>query len=383
MIANIEIKEVDVTTENELEEFILFPTKIYKDNCYWVQPITKEEKKFFGKENPLWKITSKKLFIATKQTRNSKKEIETEIVGRIALFIDSEYTKKEKVGYFGYFECVTDKKVANALFFECAKELRKQKIRRIRGPINGSVAHNTGILVKGFNEIPGVIMNYNPAYYSKLISASGFKKVKDLYAYRTDLTKISVDEIEANFKKEHKQFIVREINIKKIEEEIWKIAQIINKSFTATKHFQFRKYNKDEFIFQCSDIKYLFDKDFMFFLHDEKKKQDCGIVLTYPNYNLLVKKMNGKLTWFDWIKIFVMRTFIRENKLELISLLPEYRGKGLGKHILNLLFLNLKKRKFETFEYSWITEDNIPSIKLATKYGGVQNKIYRVYEKKI
>ena len=32
MIANIEIKEVDVTTENELEEFILFPTKIYKDN---------------------------------------------------------------------------------------------------------------------------------------------------------------------------------------------------------------------------------------------------------------------------------------------------------------------------------------------------------------
>ena len=90
-----------VTNFNEFKTFYKFPFKLYENNQYWVAPFWYEYKDFFKKNNPFWSHSVCRLFIAKKNNK---------VVGRIAAIIDYKYCEAvcEKIGFFGFFECVED-----------------------------------------------------------------------------------------------------------------------------------------------------------------------------------------------------------------------------------------------------------------------------------
>ena len=93
----------------DFKEFYNFSFKLYKNNPNWVSPFWIEFKEFFKRKNPFWRHAEVKLFIAYKND---------EIVGRIAAIVDDLYCNicKEKIGFFGFFECIQDYECAEALF---------------------------------------------------------------------------------------------------------------------------------------------------------------------------------------------------------------------------------------------------------------------------
>ena len=87
-------------------------------------------------------------------------------------------------GFFGFFETEPDPAIAPALFDAASAWLAKRGLAVMRGPASFSVNEECGLLVHGFETPPAVMMPHNPPWYPEVVERSGFKKAKDLIAYR-------------------------------------------------------------------------------------------------------------------------------------------------------------------------------------------------------
>ena len=163
-----------------LNKFIKFPWTVYKGDKNWVPPLIFDVKNNLDKKkNPFFKHSIIQLFLAQK---------DGEYAGRIAAIINDNHNKfhNDKVGFFGFFECINDTDVSKALFEAASEFLSENGMEIIRGPVNPSTNDECGLLIEGF-EMPAVmLMTYNPPYYKTLIENFGFQKAKDLYAYQID-----------------------------------------------------------------------------------------------------------------------------------------------------------------------------------------------------
>src|SRR5262245_47250265 len=99
-----------ISPKRDTLPFIKFAWQIYKEFPQWVPPLIMDRKKLMDRgKNPFYKHAEAEFFLARKQGV---------IVGRIGAIINHNHNKehKENIGFFGFFECVNDQVVADALF---------------------------------------------------------------------------------------------------------------------------------------------------------------------------------------------------------------------------------------------------------------------------
>ncbi|MFM8437353.1 MAG: hypothetical protein ACKOAX_02665, partial [Candidatus Kapaibacterium sp.] len=157
--------------------FIKSQWNFYKGDPNFVPPIIADRKKLLDTEkNPFYKHSTIQLFLAESDNR---------IVGRIAAIINDNHNIEhdDKVGFFGFFECVNDQAVANALLDAAGAWLKERGMQQIRGPVNPSMNDEAALLIEGHDSPPQVLMTYNPPYYKSLLENYGMHKVMDLFAY--------------------------------------------------------------------------------------------------------------------------------------------------------------------------------------------------------
>ncbi len=165
--------------DNEVlkNKFIKLPWKLYNGNNNWVPPLIFDVRNNLDtKKNPFYQHSKLEMWLAEKDGIFS---------GRIAAIINDNHNilHNDKVGFFGFFECIDDKEVAFALFNAASGYLRENGMEIIRGPVNPSTNDECGLLIEGFDKPPALLMPYNPEFYHSLIENYGFEKAKDLYAY--------------------------------------------------------------------------------------------------------------------------------------------------------------------------------------------------------
>ena len=125
------------------------------------------------------------------QTLQHDSKNNNKIVGRIAAIIDYKFCElvKEKIGYFGFFECIEDFQCAEALLQSAQNWLKLKNINVMRGPIDGRVDIGCGFLYKGFGSPSSVLSSYTPEYYISFVEKFNMKKVRDFISYYIDLSK--------------------------------------------------------------------------------------------------------------------------------------------------------------------------------------------------
>ena len=185
-----EIKVFDVKDKKWVDRFIRFPWRVYREDKNWVPPVVLLQKfDEFNPKNPFYSHAKVKFIIAVKDGK---------ILGRLTAHIDYDHIDyhKEKVGFFGFFECLKNYEIAEELFKKAEEVLKKEGMEKIRGPFSFNTNGVSGLLVKGFDGPPKVMMPYNPPYYKEFIEKYGFKKVMDLYAYRIERKKFLKEVVE-------------------------------------------------------------------------------------------------------------------------------------------------------------------------------------------
>ena len=98
-----------VTTPQEHRTFADFIWEHYANDPHWVAPLVSQRYDVLDKrKNPAWDYMEGEYFLARRDGR---------AVGTIAAFINHRHNDyhKERVGWFGMFECIDDQETADAL----------------------------------------------------------------------------------------------------------------------------------------------------------------------------------------------------------------------------------------------------------------------------
>ncbi len=110
-------------------------------------------------------------------------------VGRISAQVDRLvlHHMGAGIGQWGMFEAA-DAEVAGELIHRAEAWLRGRDMTRSMGPFSLSIWDEPGLLIKGHDHPPMVMMGHNKAEYEAWVEAAGYAKVKDLLTYDLDVT---------------------------------------------------------------------------------------------------------------------------------------------------------------------------------------------------
>lgn len=368
----LSVRIEEVKTKKDLRRFLTLPWLIYENNPFWVPPLIHEEKKLFSpRHNPFWEHASRVLLVAYE---NGKP------VGRIAAIKDRHFIDfhREKTGYFGFFECRNDPYTARALLSAAQNWLEVEGLEQMIGPLNPSTNETCGLLLEGYDSCPKIMMPYNPPYYHKLLELCGLTKTRDLLAYRIpvpDKMNPRLEKLAVILKK--KGLNVRNINMKDFHRELKLVRKIYNSAWS--KNWGFVPITEAEIEEMAKKLKPLVVPGLVFFA--EYKGRPVGFYLVLPDYNQVIKKMNGKMGPIQIIKFLLGRKNITDIRLIMAGIEEEYQKKGLDA----LFYLESARAArdlgYKDSEISWLLEDNILVIRAAEMMGGTLYKKYRIYQK--
>ena len=153
------LKIVTVKSLSQVEDFVMFPFKLYKDCNYWVPPIIKEEIEAMNFEkNPVFKNAEAEFYLAYDENDN--------IVGRIAAIVNWVEVKEQKKNKlrFGWYDTIDDLEVSKILIEKVLQFGKKRKLEFIDGPVGFSNMDKAGLLTYGFDELNTMITWYHYPY---------------------------------------------------------------------------------------------------------------------------------------------------------------------------------------------------------------------------
>ena len=362
-----------VQTKQDHKAFIEFPWSIYKGDANWVPPLISDIDFVLGQNNPFWEHAEKELYLA--YDRSNK------IVGRIAGIIDHHYIKfqSENVGFFGFYESVNDKEVAKALYAKVFEWLKSKGIEKMRGPMNPSTNDECGFLCDGFDSAPRIMMPYNPEYYLSLAESSGLKKAKELYAYDMQVTDGPVERLERIAEivyKKNPGLKIRKFSLNNFEEEIRKALEVYNEAWE--KNWGFVPWTQKEFYTMAVRLKDLLLLDVT--LLAEIEGVPVGMLIAVPDYNFILKKINGRMDLLGILKFLFYRGKIKALRLMIMGVVKKYRQKGIEGAMYYESLKNSLRLGYKNCEFSWVLDDNVMTHRAAEMMGGKLYKRYRLYE---
>jgi hypothetical protein len=374
----MQVKIKEVSDKMCMNQFIKLPWKIYHNDPFWIPPLLFDLKKQLNqKRNPFFQSAEVKYWIAI--NRNA------ECVGRIAAIINHQHNNyyNEKIGFFGYFECINHETVSSALLFAVHEWLKQKGMNAVRGPVNLSLANECGLLIEGFHRSPILQMNYNPPYYLKLLESFGYKKEHDLLAFYID------DDILRNEKIMHRlerlsnavtqkeKISFRQFNTKRFKDELEKIRLLYNDYMSDNWGFLPMEENEIDFLAQA--LKPVLIRELAIFA--EVNGKTVGFSLSLPDLNQVIKKMNGKLFPLGIFKFLFYKNKINDIRVMLMGINKPFRRKGLEAVFYYQTIIEGAKRKFTGAELSWVSEDNQILIRELQSLDAKLYKRYRIFRK--
>ena len=360
-------------SSRDLDDFIRFPLKLYSSDPLFVPHLLYERRQFFKPSNPIFQFTEVVYFLA----RDEKGAV----LGRVTAHINERHNRHagEKTGFFGFFECVDDQGVVSALMTAAEDSLRDRGMAVIRGPFNFSTNEECGFLVQGFDRPPALMMPYTKPYYPDLMTRQGYSKAKDLLAYEYEYQGSIPDHLVRFSRRirERKPVVIRPINMNRFVEDVETVFRIYNAAWS--RNWGFVPVTEEEFRYTAKDLKPIVDPSIV--LIAEKEGRPVGFSVTLPDYNVLLKRMNGRLFPFGFLHLLFGRRSIRSVRTLLLGVVAEHRLSGIDVLLIHDTFERGPSKGYHRGEMSWILEDNVLMRRSIERMGATIGKVYRIYEK--
>jgi hypothetical protein len=109
--------------------------------------------------------------------------------------------------------------------------------------------------------------------------------------------------------------------------------------------------------------------------------EPAAFAVALPDFNQVLKRLNGRLLPFGFIKALWYRRRIDAARTMTLGVKPEHRHRGLDALLILELFREGSRRGQPHGECSWILEDNTDMRRGLERLGAYVYKTYRVYER--
>jgi GNAT superfamily N-acetyltransferase len=387
MAAPLSVRKVE--TKADSNTFLKFPWILYKGEPHWVPPLVSMQRhKLNRRKNPAWQYMEGDYFIAWRGDQP---------IGTIAALINHRHNEfqKEHIGFFGCFEVYDDQEAANALLATAAEYVQTRGYDAIRGPASFSTNDECGVLIKGFDDPPVILMPYNYPYYQRLLDhAPGFDKVMDVYSYNitlkewTDSDKLAQTLRVTRKNSERRGITVRSIDPKHVKRDLQMLKAIYNQAWDD--NWGFVPMSDAELDALIKDLGQYLEPRLAIFA--EVRGEQAGFLLAFPDLNqplhAAYSRPDRPELW-NMLKVlwhWKFRSKISRIRIALFGVRDGYRGIGVEAAMFIELFNKALEISAETGWYyadaGWVLETNAPMKRLISNYGGDDYKHYRFYERK-
>ncbi len=368
---------IKVQSKKDMKSFVALPKFIYADSDFYVPPIWLDEKGAYKKKNnPILQNSDFELFLLVDDNGNP--------IGRTIAYIDFNHNNFYKVdmGFFGAFECVDDKAAADMLIDSAEKYLKDKGMSMVRGPIN-PVAESWGFVFKSYDSAPVYMSPWNPEYYHSFFTERGYSKAKDLLVYEIDVEKgyelpQRYKDFSEKFFKRFPDIKIRRLDMKNIKADAKAIWEISNTALAD--NWGFVPLELPVMEDMLKKLKLIVDPDAVWIVEDCGKA--VGFCLGFPDINVILKQIDGKLLPFGWVKLLLGVKKLRDYRLFGLAVDPRWQGMALDA----LMYINLHNHltyKKVRMEANYILEDNHRIKNALEKLGMKHIKTYRIYEKEL
>lgn len=376
-----------VQTESDREAFLSVPWRVYADDPNWVPPLRSEVAKQFVPENPFLQYGRLQSFIALPENPSGRHRAPNKSqppLGRIVAAVNDRLIEREQqpIGLFGFFECINDLAIAQALLDAACQWLREQGMTRARGPIDLSTHNNCFFQVEGFGRAPTIMMPYNPPYYPDFMEQCGWHKAKDAYAYDFHISQPLPPIYEKAYRIACRAGITfRPIHTKGegFQQDCRNLYKLFTRSFAN--NWSSTPRSEEEFMEEAKSLQDLVDPDI--FPIAEYEGEMVGFFLALPDYNIALKHVNGKLNLWGILKFLWYRRQIDQARVIAIAAPEEYRRKMLAPGLVYACWDGNRRNgsPYKRADLSWVYEDNKLSRKIIEATGAKIFQTFRIYEK--
>lgn len=313
-------------------------------------------------------------------------------VGRISAHIDElalemppEQGFGPGTGMFGYFEA-EDEGVAKALLAKAESWLRDQGMTRVVGPISLSIWEEPGLLIKGQDHAPVIMMGHHPAHYAAWIEGAGYAHAKTLYTYDLDISKDFPPLVQRIVKsgERNKRINVRPVNKKDWDNEAARILGILNDAWSG--NWGFVPLTPAEVAYTGVKLKPIIHEELNMIA--EVDGRPAAFMLTFPDINHVLARIDGKLFPFGWFHLlrWLRKPTGSDMRVPLMGVLKEFQNSRMASQLAFMMISYIRNNangKFDSTrgEIGWILEDNQGMVAIADTIESSINREYTIYQK--
>jgi GNAT superfamily N-acetyltransferase len=365
-----------VRSRRELMQFIKLPWRLYRNEPLWVPPLVSERKRHLDRDrNPFFEHAEAEYFLAWR---------DGEPVGRITAQVDHRLNEFQgnDWGLFGFFECEEDHDTARALLQSAEAWLADRGRDRMVGPMDFTTNHECGLLVEGYERPPQVLEFWHHPYYQELLERYGLAKAMDLYKWELDLgtarseTLPVIYELAEKLEPEH-GVRIRHMRRRDFQEEVRRFMDIYNEAWE--RNWGFVPLTDHELEHYAKELKPILDENWAMIA--EKDGETVGAALTLPDYNKVLKHLNGRLLPFGWAKALWARRKIDSVRVFALGVKPEFQHTGVAAGFYVEHYEMAEKTPQTWGEMGWILETNTAMNRGMEAMGAEIVKRYRIYDK--
>ncbi len=375
-----------VTTKAQTGQFIDIAYELNAADPHWIPPLKSEVAKLITpSKNPFFEHARVQFFLAVRDGR---------VVGRISAHIDElalqqppEQGMGPGTGNWGLMEA-KDEAVMHALIRAAEHWLKDQGMTRVLAPISMSVWEEPGLLTKGHDQSPMIMMGHHNADYQGWIENLGYSVAKRLVTYdlpvKDGLPEL-INRIIASGER-NKLLRIRKVEKKYFDRDAAIIMNLLNDAWSS--NWGFVPMTDHEIAHAGKSLKPIVHEALIRIA--ELDGEPVAFMMTLPNMNEVIRTLKGSLWPFGWAKLLWRLKFPKAQSMRvpLMGVKKELHNSRLASQIAFMMIEYIRRDSVAHFgtqyaELGWILEDNQGMVAIADAIGASINREYLIYEKAI
>jgi hypothetical protein len=373
------IEKIDTSNKKQTKRFVELPHRLYKDCPQWVPLINIDAYNYLNRKKlPFYEHSFADFFLAVRDGKD---------IGRITAIENTKYNAhhKSKSANFYFFDCEDDPEAATALFKTVFEWAKARGLEKVVGPKGLTTLDGYGLLIRGFEfRNTMTMLNYNYAYYEKLVEEQGFEKEVDFVSCYVPADQFQIPERVEKIARRVMQRgglqVKRFKNKKELIQWAPRIGRAYNEAFVH--NWEYAPLSQREIDFVVENIMTIADHRMIKII--THRDDVVGFLFAFHDVSAALQRSKGRLFPFGLIDILLELKRTNSIAVNGMGILPEFQGMG-GNAILysEIGHTALNFKQFVHAEMTQVAETAVQMRADLKNLNGIEYKIHRVYWKDI
>jgi hypothetical protein len=238
-----------------------------------------------------------------------------------------------------------------------------------------------GLLVEGYERPPQFLELWHPPYYRALVEGFGMAKAVDTLKWEQRLDDrervLPVLTALAGRLEREQGVRVRHMEPRRLADEVRRFARVYSAAWGG--NWGFVPLTEAELTRYARDLRPVLDPDWA--LLAERDGETVGVALGLPDYNQVLRRLDGRLLPLGWLRALRARRRIDEVRIFALGVVPEHRHTGVAAGLYAEYFRTAARSRMRRAEAGWILETNEDMNRAMEAVGARVVKRHRFYEK--